>query len=55
MCLLVTTRGIPYNVIKIIINMEESQLSQCALASEALGPSLDNEKEAKRMTSEGEA
>ena len=27
-CLLVTTRGIPYNVIKVKINMGESQLSQ---------------------------
>lgn len=49
--LLVTTRGIPYNVIKIIINMEESQLSPCELASESLGLSLENDKREQRINS----
>lgn len=39
-CLLVTTRGIPHNVIKIIISVEQSQLRQPALAWEAPGLSL---------------
>lgn len=53
MCLLVTTRGIPYNVIKIIIHMEESQLSQPVLVSEAPGLPLEDEKGEQRMSSVG--
>ena len=54
-CLLITTRGIPYNVIEMIINMEGSQRRQCALASEALGLPLENVKGEQRLSSEGEA